>query len=140
MFENLCSFIVSALVEAVEMKLPDETSDFFEFEILWQNLYFKLFSIYNLYPCSVYRPFDDIVVFWLLRSLEIATCSISDNLIMNLLILLEFLGMEIDLFNLENVIRNFIIENYSSNFIISKSPEFNLSFAVLIFVIFEKLF
>jgi hypothetical protein len=38
MLENVHSLLVSSFVEAVQMELSYKTGDFFEFEMLWQNV------------------------------------------------------------------------------------------------------
>jgi hypothetical protein len=116
MFENVDSLLISGLVKTVQMKLSNETGDFFEFEMLRQNGDFKLFSIFNLYSCSIFSPFYALMVFLFLKSSKGCTLSSYASLRINFETFLGFLGIGI-VGCFRNFIRNFIIENPALSFI-----------------------
>lgn len=95
MFENVDSLLISGLVKAVQMKLSDKTGDFFEFEMLRQNGDFELFSIFNLYSCSVFSPFYAIMILLFLQSSKRGTWRSSASLRINFETFLGFFGIAI---------------------------------------------
>ena len=56
MFVDIGFSGVFAFAKSIKMELSDETTELFQFEVLNQNLTLKLFSINDLYPCTVNTP------------------------------------------------------------------------------------
>lgn len=47
---------IFTFAKTIKMELSYETAEFFQFKVLNQNLALKLFSINDLYPCTVNTP------------------------------------------------------------------------------------